>query len=307
MLTGICDTDERKKEEVPAGVPFYPAIEALLGAGEADVICICTPNNLHAPQAIAALGKGFHAVVEKPMALSVTECDAMIAAAKAADRHLFAVKQNRYNPPVAAVKALLEAGRLGRILMVQVNGFWNRNEAYYAQSEWRRSKAQNGGCLFTQFSHFIDILYYLNGPVSAVQGEIKNFLHQHSTEFEDSGTFVMQGANGSLVNFNFTTCAYRRNMEGSVTLFGEKGTVKIGGQYLNAIDYAELEGVPLAVPEAGKGANQYGLYEGSMSNHDRVIENVVAVLQHGHHMTTTADEGREVVKMIEQMYAASGA
>jgi predicted dehydrogenase len=305
VLVGICDTDEQKRTEAPADVPFYSTLEDMLAAGGADVICICTPNNLHAPQSIQALQAGCHVVVEKPMALSVSECDAMIAAAKEADRHLFAVKQNRYNPPVAAVKELLQAHRLGKILMVQVNGFWNRNDAYYAQSEWRRSKAQNGGCLFTQFSHFIDILFYLNGPVTSIQGRIKNFMHQHTTEFEDSGVFVMQGANGSLVNFNFTTCTYRRNMEGSVTLFGERGTVKIGGQYLNAIDYSELEGEPLLVLDTGKGANQYGAYEGSMSNHDRVIQNVVAVLQQGHHMTTTAEEGREVVKMIEEMYKAA--
>lgn len=305
-LAAICDTDAAKRELISGNYPNTPvfdSLEALLISGNiADVVCICTPNGLHAAHAVAALEAGMHAVVEKPMALSVAECDAMIAAAKAADRQIFAVKQNRYNPPVQAVKSLIDNGQLGKVFFIQVNGFWNRNDAYYAQSDWRGTQKLDGGCLFTQFSHFVDILYYLNGPVASAQGVVSNYLHQHNTAFEDTGSFTLRAANGAIVSFAFTTGAFRKNMEGSITVFGERGTVKIGGQYLNTIEYQQLEGAPIVLADSGKLPNQYGAYEGSMSNHDCVIENVVATLNGHAPMMTTAEEGREVVRIIQMMY-----
>ncbi len=302
-LVAVCDIDTHVPG--PEGIPVYRTIDAMLAEAEADVLCVCTPNYLHEAHAILGLQAGLHTVVEKPMALSTTECDHMIAAACTSQKIIFAVKQNRYNPPVQALKDLVSRNALGQIYMVQVNCFWNRGDAYYAQSPWRGKKALDGGCLFTQFSHFVDILYYLNGPVAQVKGWIENYAHRHNTEFEDTGSFTMKAHNGAIVNFNFTTCAYERNMEGAITLFGEKGTVKIGGQYLNTIEYQNIaEG---ALPEINitAKANDYGLYQGSMSNHDKLISNVVNVLQHNHPVMTSAEEGREVVRMIEQMYAGA--
>lgn len=301
-LVAVCDVDARKAGLYP--VPFFTDLNDLLRTVEVDVVSVCTPNYLHEAHSIMALEAGCNVVVEKPMALSVQECDRMIAAADQNDKTIFAVKQNRYNPPVVAVKELIESGRLGKIYMVQVNCFWNRGDSYYAQSDWRGKKLQDGGCLFTQFSHFIDILYYLNGSLERVCGATQNFAHRHNTEFEDSGSFVMRGLNGSLVNFNFTTAAYARNMEGAITLFAEKGTVKIGGQYLNTIEYQQIEGAALPAVNITAKNNDYGLYQGSMSNHDKLIDNVVRVLRYGDTITTTAEEGREVVRMIEMMYAA---
>lgn len=301
-LVAVCDTGEQKRERVPAGVAFYNNVETMLAEAGADVLCVCTPNYLHEPHTIAGLEAGLHVVVEKPMALSVEECDRMIAAAEKTGKTIFAVKQNRYNPPVQAVKELIGRGGLGKVLMVQVNGFWNRGDAYYAESPWRGKKKLDGGCLFTQFSHFVDILYYLNGPVAEASGWLHNFLHRHNTEFEDTGSFVMKGTNDSIINFNFTTCSHGRNMEGAITIFGEKGTVKIGGQYLNTIEYQNLEGEALPEIAITAKANDYGLYQGSMSNHDKLIQNVVDVLHHNHPVMTSAAEGREVVKIIGQMY-----
>ena len=301
-LVAVCDTDPAVQARLPQGIPFFNSLEAMLQQADAHVLCVCTPNYLHEAHCIAGLNAGLHTVVEKPMALSVAECDRMIAAAAASGRTIFAVKQNRYNPPVQEVKKLMAAGSLGQPFMVQVNCFWNRGDAYYAEGNWRGKKAKDGGCLFTQFSHFVDIMYYLNGPVNGAQGWTGNYAHQHNTELEDTGSFVLNAANGSIVNFNFTTCAYQRNMEGSITIFAEKGTVKIGGQYLNTIEYQQLEGA--ALPEINITAknNDYGLYQGSMSNHDKVIQNVVDVLNHDHPIMTSAEEGREVVHIIEQMY-----
>lgn len=303
-LVAVCDINTALEEQLPEYVAFYADAAAMLAAVDADVVCVCTPNYLHEAHAVAVLSSGRHAVVEKPMALSVQECDRMIAAAEAHDRTIFAVKQNRYNPPVRAVKEIIDAGRLGKVFMVQVNCFWNRGDHYYAQGDWRGKKLMDGGCLFTQFSHFVDILYYLNGSLTGGRGMVHNYAHRHNTEFEDTGSFVMQAVNGAIVNFNFTTCSYEKNMEGAITLFGEKGSLKIGGQYLNTIEYQQLEGAAIPPVNITAKNNDYGLYQGSMSNHDKLIQNVVDVLLLGDPVMTTAEEGREVVRMIEMMYAS---
>lgn len=305
-LVAICDVDEEKETTLPdKDIAFYPDIEALLSATDADVVCVCTPNYLHADHTVAALRAGKHVVVEKPMALSVSECEAMIQAAQKYGKTLFPVKQNRYNPPVASVKRLLDSGKLGKVHMVQVNCFWNRSDAYYAQSDWRGDKQKDGGCLFTQFSHFVDILYYLNGAVRPVTGLVRNYAHGHNTDFEDTGCFLMTGANGSIVNFNFTTCAFEKNMEGSISIFAEKGTLKIGGQYLNTLEYQCIEGEQLPNVNITAKENDYGLYKGSMSNHDEVIRNVIEVLRDGKPIMTAMEEGMEVIRTIEQMYASA--
>jgi UDP-N-acetyl-2-amino-2-deoxyglucuronate dehydrogenase len=305
QLVAVCDTEATVRDRVPKGVAFYTDLQQMLKDTHADVLCVCTPNYLHEPHTIAGLNAGLHTVVEKPMAISVSECDRMIAAAERTGKTIFAVKQNRYNPPVQEVKKLMQGNELGAIYMIQVNCFWNRGDAYYAGSDWRGKRDKDGGCLFTQFSHFVDILYYLNGPIKDAQGWIQNFGHQHNTEVEDTGSFVLKADNDAIINFNFTTCAYERNMEGSITIFAEKGTVKIGGQYLNTIEYQKLATATLPPINITAKANDYGLYQGSMSNHDKVIQNVVDVLHHNQPVMTSAKEGREVVHIIEQMYAGA--
>jgi len=301
-LVAVCDTNIVPQSEVPQGVAIYSDLAEMLKKESADVLCVCTPNYLHEPHTIMGLNASLHTVVEKPMAISVKECENMIAAAEKTGKTIFAVKQNRYNPPVQEVKKLMANNELGEIFMIQVNCFWNRGDAYYAGSDWRGKKDKDGGCLFTQFSHFVDILYYLNGPVKNAQGWIQNFAHKHNTEVEDTGSFVLKAGNNAIINFNFTTCAYERNMEGSFTIFAEKGTLKIGGQYLNTIEYQKLAGTALPEINISAKANDYGLYQGSMSNHDKVIQNVVDFLRYNLPVMTSAQEGREVVNIIEQMY-----
>lgn len=306
-LVAVCDIDPDIRQHLPhEQISYYPGIDDLLSATTADVICICTPNYLHCEHTIAVLNAGKHAVVEKPMALSTEECDRMMAAAGNNSRIIFAVKQNRYNPPVRVVKEVIDNNILGNIYMVQVNCFWNRGDSYYAHDSWRGKLDKDGGCLFTQFSHFIDILFYLNGGIGDISGRINNFSHTHNTEFEDTGSFVMKADNGAIVNFNFTTCAYEKNMEGSITVFAEKGTIKIGGQYLNTLEYQCIEGEELPQINISAKENDYGLYKGSMSNHDRVIQNVVDVLLHNQPIMTAAAEGKEVISIIERMYKAAG-
>lgn len=302
-LSAICELDMEKLNGMELKeVKMYSDLDRFLNESDADVVNICTPNYLHHPHSVASLQAGKHVVCEKPMALSSAECDAMIEAAEVANKIIFVVKQNRYNEPVQQVKRLLQQEGLGKLFMVNVNCFWNRNEGYYNQGEWRGKKRQDGGCLFTQFSHFIDILYYLFGEVNHIQGRIKNYNHPY-TEIEDTGSFVMETVNGTLVNFNFSTCSYEKNMEGAFTILGEKGTVKIGGQYLNTIEYQHIQGHVLPHIQMVAKANDYGLYQGSMSNHDKVIDNVIQTLQGKSTVMTNAYEGKQVVEIIERMYA----
>jgi predicted dehydrogenase len=234
-LVAICDIPEKTiEEESLQSIKRYTDINIMLQEIDTDVINVCTPNYLHHPHTISALNAGFHVVCEKPMAISSAECEDMIETAKKTDKTIFVVKQNRYNEPVQQVKSLLQDGTLGNIFFINVNCFWNRNEYYYTESPWRGKKNLDGGCLFTQFSHFVDILYYLFGDIATAQGQVFNFDHAY-TEVEDTGSFILKTAEGALVNFNFSTCSYEKNMEGAITILAQHGTVKIGGQYINTI------------------------------------------------------------------------
>lgn len=301
-LIAICDNDPDRSGSIPEGVPFYNDLGTMVKDIRAEVLCVCTPNYLHEAHTLIALKAGMHVVVEKPMAITPDSCNRMIKKAKETGKTIFAVKQNRYNQPVQEVKHLLDNGMLGRIYMIQVNCFWNRGDAYYAESAWRGEKAKDGGCLYTQFSHFVDILYYLNGGIRDASGWIHNYAHQHNTSIEDTGSFVLKAENDAIVNFNFTTCCYQKNMEGSITFFAENGTVKIGGQYLNTIEYQQLKDIRLPEINITAKANDYGLYQGSMSNHDKVIQNVVDVLRHNAPVMTSAEEAAEVIRIIRMMY-----
>lgn len=269
-----------------------------------DIVSVCTPNGIHHESAIAVLQSGKHCLVEKPMATKRAYCEKMIEAAMQAGKHLFVVKQNRFNPPVQAVKQLMDQDVLGKIQSVNVNCFWNRNEKYYEQSDWRGTKVLDGGCLFTQYSHFIDILYYLFGDMDVLSGNSANLQHQNIIEFEDCGNVLFQFSNSkALGNLSFTISSYQQNMEGSISIFAENATIKIGGQYLNMIDYQKTNGFDIEnLPSSGP-ANNYGFYKGSMSNHDKVIRNVVETLNGREKIMANAMEGMKVVEIIETMYS----
>jgi predicted dehydrogenase len=301
-LVAICD--EKIIEEKIEGVRYFTSIDAMLQDENIDVVNVCTPNYLHHPHTMLSLQYKKHVVCEKPMAISVSQCNEMIEAAIENEKTIFVVKQNRFNEPVQQVKKLMNENVLGNIYFINVNCFWNRNEYYYNESNWRGKKELDGGCLFTQFSHFIDILYYLFGEIKNVQGLIKNLNHAY-TEVEDSGSFVMETINGAIVNFNFSTCSFEKNMEGAITILAENGTVKIGGQYLNTIEYQHIKAVQLPEINIVAKSNDYGKYQGSMSNHDKIIANVINTLQGKDTIMTNATEGMQVVKIIEEMYRKS--
>ena len=288
-------------------IPAFSSLDELLAKEEIDILNICTPNGTHSPIAVRSLNAGKHTLVEKPMALSTKECEEMITASLINNRQLFVVKQNRYNPPVAALKAMMNEKKLGEVYFVQVNCFWNRNKEYYLQSDWKGTKKLDGGTLYTQFSHFVDIFYYLFGDVvlSSVKGITENVNHQGLTEFEDTGSFTFRFKSGALGSLSYTTSSFQKNMEGSITIFAENATIKVGGQYLNTLEYQETKYFRIENLPSPKAANDYGFYQGSMSNHDQVINNVVNTLSGREKIMTNAMEGLKVVEIIESMYAAA--
>jgi len=306
-LVAVCDTTADRAREFSENynATQYGSLADLLAneASNVDVVSVCTPNGLHAEHTIAALRAGCHVLCEKPMAIRSSDCGRMIQEAERANRRLFVVKQNRFNPPVHAVKRLIEEGRLGQIYSVQLNCFWNRNVDYYRES-WKGTLDLDGGCLYTQFSHFIDLLYWYLGDVATAQGCVQNCAHEGSVEFEDCGVFALRFQSGVIGTVNFTINSFEKNMEGSLTIFAEKGTVKIGGQYLNELEYQHIDGYAIENLSPGRPANHYGKYVGSMSNHDKVYENVKDVLVDGGVIATNGFEGLKTVEIIEMIYAA---
>ena len=303
-LVSVCDINKEKADFLAQKYKAnaYYNIKSLLAADkQADVVSICTPNGLHAEHAIQALRTGHHVLCEKPMAIKVKDCQKMIVEAKKARKQLFVVKQNRFNPPVAAVKKLLDAGKLGTIFGVQVNCFWNRNKNFYEQTNWRGTKNMDGGVLFTQFSHFIDLLYWMFGNVNEVKAYIANYNHPY-TQIDDHGGAILKFDNGAIGTFHFTINAHQKNMEGSITIFGGKGTVKIGGQYLNELEYQSIDNCKITNLPRGNKANNYGFYQGSMSNHDKIYENLRDILLGRKGEIADGNDGLKTVEIIAKMY-----
>ncbi|MDP4148452.1 MAG: Gfo/Idh/MocA family oxidoreductase [Bacteroidota bacterium] len=304
-LVAVCDVIPEKAKALAdkyAAAAYDEVGRFLQEIPGVDVVSVCSPNGLHAEHTIRSLQAGFHVLCEKPMALTVQDCGEMINAAERANRRLFIVKQNRFNPPVAAVKKIIEEGRLGKICSVQLSCFWNRNEEYYRNS-WKGTRALDGGTLFTQFSHFVDLLYWMIGDVKEVSGFTGNLAHAGVIEFEDSGVVTLRFYNGAIGTINYTVNAHKKNMEGSLTIFGEKGTVKIGGQYLNELEYQDIEGYVIGDLPPGNPPNQYGQYQGSMSNHDKVYANLVEVLSGNGIIATNGFEGLKTVEIIDKIYS----
>lgn len=287
-------------------VPFFHSLDEFFASGiDCDVINIATPNGFHAEQALECLKNNLHIVVEKPIALTKADAEKVIFQALHFHKHVFAVMQNRYSPPSVWIKEMVESGRLGKIYMVQLNCYWNRDDRYYKAGGWHGNKKLDGGTLFTQFSHFIDIMYWLFGDIENISARFRDFNHQNLTEFEDSGFVNFDFINGGMGNLNYSTAVWNTNMESSMTIVAENGSVKIGGQYMNEVEYCHVKDYEMPELAPTNPGNDYGAYKGSAQNHNFVIENVVDVLQQRASITTNALEGLKVVDIIERIYAVS--
>lgn len=305
QLIAVCDIKEEKKANV--NVLFFKNIKDLLNANlSIDVVCICTPNGLHAEQALQVLEARKNVVIEKPMALKKVDCEAIIFKSLQVSKQVFCVMQNRYSPPAQWLHKVLNNNLLGKIYMVQINCFWNRDDRYYTPDTWHGSKDLDGGTLFTQFSHFVDIMYWLFGDITNIQAAFQNFSHTATIDFEDTGLVHFDFINGGKGCFNYSTAIFNQNFESTLTIIGEKGTIKIGGQYMEKVEYCDIENYEMPILPPSNPPNDYGNYKGSAANHHYIIENVVAVLNEKTTITTNALEGLKVVDIIERIYNNGG-
>lgn len=304
-LVALCDTKPADELKLDAfNVPFFSKLEDFLNSEiNADVLSICTPNGLHADQAVKALEHKLHVVCEKPMGLSKANCEAVIYKAMQMSRHVFCVMQNRYSPPSIWLKEIVENKTIGEIFMVQINCYWNRDDRYYQNSNWKGTKDLDGGTLYTQFSHFIDIMYWLFGDILNIQAKFADFTHQENTDFEDSGFVSFDFVNGGMGAINYSTAVWDANLESSITVIGSKGSLKVGGQYMNQVEYCHIEDYEMPQLPPSSPPNDYGSYKGSAANHHYIIQNVIDTLQGHTFATTNALEGLKVVEIIERIYS----
>jgi len=304
-LVALCDVVSGDKLNVDHfNVPLYSTVDEMLEKHpEIDVVNVCSPNGYHAEHSLAALEQGKHVVCEKPMALSKVKCEAIIFKALQKSKQVFSVMQNRYSPPSEWIKGIIEQKILGDMYMVQVNCYWNRDARYYKKGNWKGTSYLDGGTLFTQFSHFVDIMYWLFGDITDIKGNFHDFSHKDSTDFEDSGMVHFNFVNGGMGSLNYSTAIWDKNLESSMTIIAENGSVKIGGQYMNKVEYCHIDGYEMPELAEVNPANDYGAYKGSAANHHYIIENVVDNLRGRTPISTNALEGMKVVEIIERIYA----
>lgn len=304
-LVALIDTAPQDSLRIEAyEVPFFSSLEAFLQSGiDVDVVTIATPNGYHAEQAMQVLEARKHVVVEKPMALTKSDAEKIIFKALQVNKHVFGVMQNRYSPPSVWIKELLDSGALGQIYMVQINCYWNRDERYYTPESWHGKQDLDGGTLFTQFSHFVDIMYWLFGDIKNIQARFADNNHAELTDFEDSGFISFDFVHGGMGSLSYSTSVWQKNLESSMTIIAEHGSVKIGGQYMDTVEVCHVKDYAMPVLAATNPGNDYGAYKGSASNHHYVVDNVVHVLKGQTAISTNALEGMKVVEIIERIYA----
>ncbi len=297
-LVAVCDTDPQVLAEHSAthGVPGYARLEDLLSKESVDVIALCTPSGVHPEQAIIGARHGVHVITEKPMATRWDDGVRMVRACDEAGVYLFVVKQNRRNTTLQLLKRAVSEKRFGRIHLVQVNVFWTRPQSYYDQAKWRGTWEFDGGAFMNQASHYVDLFEWLIGPVEQVQCMTST---TRDIEVEDTGVMNLKWRNGALGSMSVTMLTYPRNLEGSITILGEKGTVRVGGVAVNDIqiwDFEEPRDYDADIASANYSTTSvYGF------GHPLYYDNVVKALR-GECPPET--DGREGLKSLELLIAA---
>jgi predicted dehydrogenase len=312
-LVALCDVMPQKElllESYSEAIFFHSVDELVKSKIQIDVISIASPNGFHEEHALKALDMDCHIVVEKPMALTKLGCERIIFKSLQKHKQVFCVMQNRYSPPSVWLKEVIEQGLLGKIFLVQINCYWNRDDRYYKPdpntgkpSTWHGTKDFDGGTLFTQFSHFIDLMYWYFGDVSNINAKLNDFNHHKSTDFEDSGFVSFDFVDGGIGSLNYSTAVWDKNLESSITIIAEKGSIKVGGQYMNEVEYCHIKDYIMPELAASNPPNDYGPYKGSAANHHYIYENIVDVIEGNGNISTNALEGMKVVDIIERIYA----
>jgi UDP-N-acetyl-2-amino-2-deoxyglucuronate dehydrogenase len=298
-LVGVCDVDPRALDRAVGltGAEGYASLDQMLRQCDADIVVITTPSGLHPEQAVQVAAAGRHVMTEKPMATRWEDGKRMVAAADAAGVRLFVVKQNRRNATLQLLKSAVEKKRFGRIYMVNLNVFWTRPPEYYNSAKWRGTWEFDGGAFMNQASHYVDLIDWIVGPVESLQAYTATLARD--IEVEDTGVISLRWRNGALGSMNVTMLTYPRNMEGSITILGEHGTVRIGGVAVNEVqqwEFATPDPDDEKVADASyQTTSVYGF------GHPLYYDNVIKVLRGEAEPET---DGREGLKSLEVLIAA---
>lgn len=297
-LVAVCDTDAKKlsQNENDYKVTGYPNLKEMLEETRPDLVALCTPSGIHSEQAILAAQYGVHVMTEKPMATRWRDGIEMVKACDKAGVYMFVVKQNRRNATLQLLKRAIEEKRFGKINMVHLNVFWTRPQEYYDQAKWRGTWEFDGGAFMNQASHYVDLIDWLIGPVEKIQAMMST---TRDIEVEDTGVLNIKWRNGALGSMSVTMLTYPKNLEGSITILGEKGSVRVGGVAVNDIQHWEFA-EPMDYDEHVKQAN----YETSSVygfGHPLYYKNVIDALRGE---TRPETDGREGLKSLEMLIAA---
>ncbi|GAC1477649.1 MAG: O-antigen biosynthesis protein WlbA [Gemmatimonadaceae bacterium] len=302
-VSAVCDTDARRVDDAGArtGAPTYTSYEEMLRTATCDAVALCTPSGLHPEQGVLAARAGKHVITEKPMAISLEGADALVEACDRAGVHLFVVKQNRLNPPIRLLKRAIDKGRFGRIYLANTTVRWTRPQEYYDQAAWRGTWALDGGAIMNQASHYVDLMQWLVGPVESVMGKTATLARRIETE--DTGVAVMRFRSGALGVIEVTVLTYPRNAEGSITILGERGSVKVGGTAVNRVDqwqFADYDDDDKLVEAAS--TNPPTVYG---HGHVGYYRNVLAVLRGQAAPETDGRAGRKSLAVILGIYESA--
>lgn len=303
-VKAVCDVVPERADKLAKEyncAAYYSIDDLLKQESEIDVVSICTPNGYHAEHSIKSLQAGKDVLCEKPLCLTTAAAWQLIETEKFSGRRLFVVKSNRYNPILLQLKELVDKEQLGNIYSFHLSCLWNRPPEYY--TDWHGKLFPDGGSLYTQFSHYIDAMISLFGDVEDVKGFRKNMAHTSCIEFEDTGVASLSMQKGTLGSLHWSVNAYKKNHEIALTILAEKGTVRIGGEYLNEVQYQLMESAnKFAVPE--NLSNDYSTYKGSMSNHTEVYRHLLKALKGEDKSFANAFDGLKTVEAIEKIYKA---
>jgi UDP-N-acetyl-2-amino-2-deoxyglucuronate dehydrogenase len=303
QLVAVCDIEaERARAAGEAhGVPWFTSYETMLAEVASDAVVIATPSGLHPQQGIVAARAGRHVISEKPMAITLASADALVQACDEHGVRLFVVKQNRLNPPIQLLKRAIDAGRFGRIFLANCTVRWTRPQEYYDQAPWRGTWEFDGGAFMNQASHYVDLIQWLVGPVESVVAKTATLARR--IEAEDTGAAVLRFRSGALGVIEVTMLTYPRNLEGSITILGEKGTVKIGGTAVNRVEhwsFADYDDDDKLVEQANTNPpTVYGF------GHEAYYRNVIAVLRGEARPDTDGRAGRKSLELILGIYESA--
>ena len=302
-LVGVCDEDRSVLDEVTAerDVAGFTSLDALLEAREFDVGVLATPTGLHAGQTNRLAETGRHVMTEKPMATRWSDAVSMVERCRELERHLFVVKQLRYNPTLQLAKRAIERGWLGEIRLVDLDVFWTRPQEYFDSADWRGTRRLDGGAFLNQTSHYFDLLTWLFGPVGSVSGTVRTL--DRDIEVEDTGTAQLEWESGALGSVSVTLLTWPKNLEASLTILGDEGSIRIGGTACDRIDVWKVADAPVSDADIDRCNRETAEFYGD--GHTRYYQNVVDVLRGGTAPDTNGTEGLKSLELITAAYASS--